>query len=79
MVVLPPICALLLFLPEYSEASSDFTVELDFKTFDCLEAVSAFCFDSLEAATDSDEVCEEDIIGELFPFSSPLFRAIAPD
>ena len=79
MVVLPPICALLLFLPEYSEASSDFTVELVFKTFVCLETVSAFCFDSLEAATDSDEVCEEDIIEELFPFSSAFFRAIAPD
>ena len=77
MVVLPPICALLLFLPEYSEASSDFTVELDFKIFVCLETVSAF--DSLEAATDSDEVCEEDIIEELFPFSSAFFRAIAPD
>ena len=46
MVVLPPedfelpsVWALLTFWLEYSEVAFDFTVELDFETFVCLETV----------------------------------------
>ena len=60
------------------EDAFDSIVELDFKTFVCLETVWIFwaVFNSLEAATDSIElVSEEDIRS---PFSSAFFKAIAP-